>query len=152
MSLELEDAAVKKYFREVAWDSSWGEVDTLVAWPNQPFNTPVDHFYCVFSIVDRGWVRMSLGRDFMKRRLASMQIDIYSPQDTGTRQAKIMTDLWEILYSMLEIPLADGETVVFGDPSARVLDPNVIRATNLEDNWDRYLFEAPYHRDYRVTK
>lgn len=152
MSLELERAAVAKHFRNTGWQSGWGAVDTFVSFPNQEFTTPTNHFYCVFSIVDRGSVRRSLGRDFAKRRWATMQVDIYTPLDQGTKQSREMTDLWEEMYSLLELPLSDGEVVMFGDPTSKVLDPNVVRAANLDDNWDRYVFEAPYHRDYRISK
>jgi hypothetical protein len=29
---------------------------------------------------------------------------------------------------------------------------NEIRAQNLDDNWDRYMFEAPFYRDQLVEK
>jgi hypothetical protein len=29
---------------------------------------------------------------------------------------------------------------------------NEQRAANLEDNWDRFIFEAPYYRDQHVEK
>lgn len=152
MSLELEEKAVAKHFRNVGWQPSWGDANLHVAWPNHKFIAPDNHMFCVFSIVDRGTVRRSLGWDFSKRRWASMQIDIYIPAEQGASFSREMSDVLEPIYTLLELPLADGEMVMFDDPTTRVLDPNVIRAANLDDNWDRYVFEAPYHRDYRISK
>lgn len=147
MSLELERAAVADKFLDV-----WQDQDGPIAWTNKEFVTPEVSMFCVFNIVDRGTLRRSIGWNFYKRRMATMQIDIYTPLDFGTKRSREIVDGLEVVYEMLELPLSDGEVLIFETPSSRVLDPNVIRAGNLDDNWDRYVFEAPYHRDQHVEK
>lgn len=148
MSRELERAAISKDFNDL-WDTSQ---DGDIAWPNKPFQTPLNNRFVVFNLVDRGTVRRSLGRSFFKRNFGSMQIDLYTPQDKGTSRSKELIDMLEQHYEMLELPLADGEIIIFQTPSARTLDLNVIRATNLDDNWDRLVFDAPFYRDSHVEK
>lgn len=148
MSRELERQEISKHL-----DTLWVEsVDGPIAWPNQQFETPANHRFAVFSLVDRGTIRRSLGRAFFKRSFGSMQIDLYTPQDKGTSRSKILVDYLELVYEMLELPLSDGEVVIFQTPSSKTLDPNVIRASNLDDNWDRIVFDAPYYRDSHVEK
>lgn len=148
MSRETERAAIADHFKDVGWLAADGDV----AWPNQPFKTPDNNLFCVFSLVERGTFRRSIGRRFFKRCEGTLQVDIYTPQNQGTKKSREITDRLEDIYEMLELPTSDGEMVIFGTPSTRVLDPNVVRATNLDDNWDRYMFEVPYHRDVHVEK
>ena len=152
MSLELERAAIAKHFNDVGWDPAWGNREVYIAWPNKPFVTPNDHMFVVFNLVSRGTIRRSLGLSYFKRHLGTMQIDIYTPQDQGTKLSREMSDALELIYDTITLPLNDGEAVVFQTPSSRQLDPNVIRAANLDNNWDRYVVEAPYYRDIHVEK
>lgn len=147
MSRELERAAIAAHFKSV-WDAADGDI----AWPNKPFETPIKHRFCVFNIVDRGVIRRSLGFNFFKRYLGTLQIDIYVPQDEGTKISRQITDRLENIYEMLELPLSNGQVIIFETPTARTLALNEQRAANLEDNWDRFLFEAPFHRDHHVVK
>ena len=148
MSLELERAAISKHFLQYGWDENDGEI----AWPNKPFDTPANSMFCVFNLLDRGTLRRSLGLSFFKRHLGTMQIDIYTPQNVGTKRSREIADRLELLYDTMTLVLVDGEAVVFETPSSRQLDPNVIRAANLDNNWDRFLVEAPYYRDIHVEK
>jgi hypothetical protein len=134
------------------FQSIWLPEDGPIAWPNKPFETPANSMFCVYSTLSLGTLRRSLGNSFFKRSLGVVQVDIYTPQDQGTKRAREISDRLEGLYEMLVLPLTDGESVQFGTPSGRVLDPNVIRASNLDDNWDRFVFEAPHYRDQHVEK
>jgi hypothetical protein len=147
VSRETERAALAAHFLSV-----WLESDGPIAWPNKPFTTPSGHMFAVYSIVSRGSVRMSLGRSFFKRHFNTLQVDIYTPQDLGTKRSREISDRLEDIYDSLVLVTPDGESLKFSTPTGRVLDPNVIRASNLDDNWDRFVFEAPYHRDQLVEK
>lgn len=147
MSRETERAAIGAHFASV-----WDPADGPIAWPNKPFDTPANSMFAVFNIVGRGTFRRSVGGSFFKRHEGTLQVDIYTPQDKGTRRSRIIADILENAYQDLLLVLSDGEAVKFGTPSSRVLDPNVIRASNLDDNWARFMFEAPYHRDQHVEK
>ncbi len=147
MSRESERTALAAHFQTL-WDND----DGPIAWPNKPFETPNSQMFCVYSVVNRGTVRQSIGFDFFKRHMGTVQIDIYTPADHGTRRSREIAEILEDAYEMVTLSLTDGEAVVFETPSAKVLDPNVIRASNLDDNWDRFVFEAPYHRDQHVDR
>lgn len=146
MSRELERQTLAAHFLSV-----WQEADGPIAWPNQEFLTPNNSGFCVYSLVDMPTFRRSLGFTFSKRYSGILQIDIYTPQNKGTNRAKLIVDRLEDVYEMLVLPMSGG-AIEFGTPTARSLDPNVIRASNLDDNWDRYVFEAPYHRDVIIEK
>jgi hypothetical protein len=81
-----------------------------------------------------------------------MQIDIYTPQDQGTKQSREYADVWALHFEMLELPTSDGELIKFQNTTSHPLATNEIRAANLDDNWDRYVFEAPFYRDQYVEK
>lgn len=148
MSRELERQAIASHFQSV-WDEP---LDGPIAWPNKPFTTPNASGFCTFNIVELGTFRMSLGRSFFKRHHGSMQIDMYVPQDQGTRPSRLTADRLEDLYEMLVLEMSNGQKIEFGTPRTRTLAANEQRASNLDDNWDRYLLEAPYHRDQHVEK
>lgn len=147
MSRELERQKITQHFETV-----WNPSDGPIAWPNQPFETPNDSGFVVISMVDMPTQRRSLGFSFLKRYQGVLQVDIYTPQNKGTKRAKLIVDILEGVYEMLVLPMTNGQTLVFGTPTARQLDPNVIRASNLDDNWDRYMFEVRYHRDQITVK
>jgi hypothetical protein len=132
--------------------SVWDETANPVAWPNKTFETPNKVMFAVFNIVDRGSTRMGLSRSFFKRHHATLQIDIYTPQDEGTKPSRLKAEMLEDLFQDLELLTSDGELLRFGTPFAHTLAPNEIRAVNVDDNWDRYVFEAPFYRDQHVEK
>jgi hypothetical protein len=148
VSKETERAAISEHFKSVA-EPEFGE---NIAWPNQAFETPQDTMFAVFNIVDRGTIRRSLGRSFTKRSFGTMQVDIYTPKNEGTKESRTLADIWSLVYEMLELTTSDGELIVFQTPSSRAMATNEIRAANLDDNWDRYVFEAPFYRDQNVEK
>lgn len=147
MSRELERKVVADHFKSV-----WDPADGAVAWPNKPFETPKKSQFCVFNIVDRGTVRKSIGVSYFKRYFGTMQVDIYIPQDSGTKPSREIADKLEPIYDSLNLPMGNGQLLVFGTPTGRTLALNEQRAANLEDNWDRFIFEAPYYRDQYVEK
>jgi hypothetical protein len=147
VSRELERQTISDHFL-----SAWDPADGVIAWPNKPFETPKKAQFAVFNIVDRGTVRKSLGVDYFKRYFGTMQIDIYVPQDLGTKPSRDIADKLEPIYDSLDLLMSNGQLLVFGTPTARTLALNEQRAANLEDNWDRLIFEAPYYRDQHVEK
>jgi hypothetical protein len=40
----------------------------------------------------------------------------------------------------------------FQTPTSHSMATNEVRAANLDDNWDRYVFEAPFYRDHSGRK
>jgi hypothetical protein len=125
---------------------------TDVAWPNKAFETPTRKTFLVFNIVERGVVRHGIGLNYFKRHFGTVQVDIYVPQDEGTKVSRVLTDAMEAEYETLELPTGDGEMIKFQSPASRSMATNEIRAQNLDDNWDRYMFEAPFYRDQLVEK
>jgi hypothetical protein len=148
VSKETEREAITAHFLSIAEP----DLGLNIAWPNKAFTTPSGQIFVEFNLVDRGVTRHGLGRSFFKRHNGTMQIDIYTPQDQGTKRSRQLADYWALLYEMLELPTSDGEMIKFLNTTSHPLPTNVIRAENLDDNWDRYVFEAPYYRDQLVEK
>jgi len=148
VSRDVERSAVFAHLQSV-WNSA---ADGPLAIPNLPFNTPAKSPFADVHIVERGTYRKSLGMNFYKRFENTLQVDMYSPADSGTKRSRATADRLEDIYQDLILPLTDGETVIFGTPSSRTLALNEQRAANLDDNWDRYMFEVPYYRDQQVEK
>lgn len=151
MSRNLERKAVTDHFLNF-WETLEGTEEWPVALPNLEFTTPTNSMFAVVSIVGRGSFRQALGTTFPKRHLSTLQIDIYTPSGRGTKQSRILADALEQEYQDLVINLSDGESLKFGTPTSRTLAMNEQRASNLEDNWDRYMVEAPFYRDQIVIK
>lgn len=148
MSKEAEREALAASFKDMF--STLGVAH--IAWPNKPFETPADSTFVEFNIVDRGVTRHGLGRNFFRRNHGTVQVDIYVPQDEGTKVSREFADIMANFYEMYELPTSDGELIKFETPFSHALATNRIRAANLGDNWDRYVFEAPFHRDQHVEK
>lgn len=146
MSRDLERSKIVTHFQSI-----WNSANGPIAIPNQPFTTPANSMYVVLNIVERGTFRKSLGPQFFKRHNGTLQIDMYTPADTGTKKSRQIADGLETIYQDLILTLTDGEHIHFGTPSARVLALNEQRASNLEDNWDRYVIECPFFRDQIVV-
>ena len=141
MSRETEREAITTHFVSV-----WNPADGRVAYPNFDFETPKNEMFVVFSLVDRGTTRESLGSTYLKKMRGTLQLDIYSPADTGTAPSRIIAGRLEEIYDSLTLMTSDGELINFYTPSAAPLATNVQRAANLDDNWSRYVVECPYTR------
>jgi len=145
VSRETERKKVMAHFL-----ATWNTADGKIAIQNQPFDTPSNSMFATVFLLELGTFRMSLGNTFFKRHSNTLQIDIYSPADSGTTKSRQIADRLESVYQDLVLPLSDGEFVKFGTPAARTLSLNEQRAGNLEDVWDRYLLECPFYRDQFV--
>ena len=152
MSRNLERKAVTDHLLAFWETLEPANTSWPIAIPNQDFTTPTNSLFAVFSLVGRGSFRQAMGTTFPKRHLSTVQIDIYTPSGQGTKQSRIIADALELEYQDLVINLADGESLKFGTPTSRTLAINEQRASNLEDNWDRYMVEAPFYRDQIVQK
>jgi hypothetical protein len=141
VSRETERALVTQKFQQ-----AWDPLDGPVAYPNQDFITPKNTMFAVFNLVDRGSTRDSIGRSYLKRHRSTLQIDIYTPASQGTKRAREIATRLENIFDSLDLVTTDGETVRFRTTSARPVAGNEQRASNLDDNWDRYVVECPFDR------
>lgn len=148
MSRETERVLISSHFQS-AWDLL---ADGPIAWPNKPFSTPDNAPFCVFNIVERGSYRASLGGVYLKKYPSTMQIDIFTPTTLGTKRSRLLADRLEDVYDSLTLVTSDGESVNFYSVITRGLAANEQRASNLDDNWDRYIVEAPYVREKIIAK
>lgn len=148
MSRELERSVVTEYFR-ATWNANYSYA---VAWPNHEFDTPVNSIFVVFNLVDRGTMRETLGRTYLKRHRGTIQVDIYVPQGLGTKTARQIADFLENQFDSVDLPMGDGSYIFFRTPTSREIPANVQRAANLDDNWYRYMVELPYDRQETVVR
>lgn len=149
VSKETERQLITEHFA-TAWAAAYPSIP--VAWPNHEFTTPANSMFAVFSLVDRGTTRESLGRTYLKRHRGTLQIDLYSPAGTGVRPATQISDFLENLYDSLDLVTTDGEQVFFRTPTSRTVSINEDRASNLADNWQRIIVECPYDRQQVVYR
>jgi hypothetical protein len=147
VSRETERLLVTTVFQQ-----NWNPADGPVAYPNQDFNTPDNGMFAVFNLVDRGTTRESIGRTYLKRHRSTLQIDIYTPAANGTKRAREIADRLEAYYDSLDLITSDGQQVHFRTPVAREVGGNESRASNLDDNWSRYIVECPFDRQEVVAR
>jgi hypothetical protein len=148
MSRETERKLIIDHFK-----LNWDPADGPVAYPNQEFNTPANSMFAVVHIVEGMTTRKSIGySQYLKRATGTLQIDIYAPSGSGTKTSRIIGERLERIYDTLDLVTSDGERVCFLTPRSRTVPINEQRAANLDDNWDRYVVEAPFFRDIEVTK
>ena len=148
MSRETERKLIMDHFK-----MNWNPADGPVAYPNIEFDTPTNSMFAVVHIVEGGTFRKSIGySQYLKRSNGTLQIDIYSPIGQGTKAARLIGERLERVYDTLDLVTSDGERVCFQTPTSRTVPINEQRASNLEDNWDRYVVECPFFRDIVVTK
>lgn len=148
MSRETERKLIMDHFK-----LNWDPADGPVAYPNQDFTTPSNQMFAVVHIVEGMTTRKSIGySQYLKRVNNTLQIDIYSPAGTGTKRSRVIGERLERIYDTLDLVTSDFEHVSFKTPRSRTVPINEQRASNLEDNWDRYVVECPFTRDIEVTK
>lgn len=148
MSRETERKAVIDFFK-----LNWNPADGPVAYPNIEFSTPENQQFAVVHIVETGTFRKSIGySQYLKRSSATLQIDIFTPLGQGTKPSRLIGERLERVFDTIDLVTSDGEFLRFGTPSSRTVAINEQRASNLEDNWHRYVVECPFYRDITVTK
>lgn len=148
MSRETERNAIMNFFK-----LNWDPADGPVAYPNIEFTTPKNSKFVVVNIVEGNTTRKSIGyAQYLKRSTGRLQIDIYTPIGEGTKPSRVIGERLERVFDTIDINLSDGEWVRFGTPQSRTIPINEQRASNLEDNWERYVVECPFYRDVVVTK
>jgi hypothetical protein len=141
VSKENERVAITQHFSSF-WAANYPAYP--VAWPNHEFTTPSNTLFVVFNLVDRGTSRETIGRTYIKRHRGTLQLDIYMPAGAGVKVSRQIGDALELTYDSLDLPVSDGRVIMFRTPSAREISANEARASNLEDNWSRYIVECPY--------
>lgn len=148
MSRETERNKIIKFF-----ELNWNPSDGTVAYPNIEFTTPENQMFAVVNIVEGGTVRKSIGySQYRKRSMGTLQVDIYTPIGLGTKKSRLIGERLERVFDTIDLATTDGELITFGTPRSRTVPLNEQRASNLEDNWDRYVVECPFYRDIDVAK
>lgn len=148
MSRETERDTIISFFK-----LNWNPTDGPVAYPNIEFTTPTNQMFAVVDIVEGMTLRKSIGySQYRKRSTGTLQVDIYTPVGTGTKKSRLIGEALERVFDTIDLVTSDSEVIKFGTPSSRSVPINEQRASNLEDNWDRYVVECPFFRDIDVTK
>jgi len=86
-----------------------------VAWPNRKFEQPDGPFVLVYIIVG-DQVRQNLGERYTIRHISILQIDIYTPDDTGTKVLNDVADFLAKRFREQEYQLSDGDRLLVKPP------------------------------------
>ena len=148
MGREAERQAIAAHIK--AW---WPNEFGPLAFPNQPFETPANSKWAAFQVVYYDTSRISLGKnDFLKRSMASLQFDLYTPQGTGTKGNLLAADVIEAHFEEICILTSDGEALQFATPEVKNVTGVDERKEGTNSNWVRLVVDCPFRRDIRVLK
>lgn len=147
MIVESDRVAIVTFLTSI-WQPSWGGI----AWPNDNFKIPDAQRWATVAWIESTSDRASLGNDFLVRTYGYLQIDLYEPDQGGTKQQLLIAE--EIHNAFLEyvLPTGSGPALEFGVPNSRIPAPNEVRASNLEDNWSRLTISIPFVKNVGFVK
>ena len=101
MIVESDRVAIVTFLTSI-WQPSWGGI----AWPNDNFKIPDAQRWATVAWIESTSDRASLGNDFLVRTYGYLQIDLYEPDQGGTKQQLLIAE--EIHNAFLEYVLPTG--------------------------------------------
>jgi hypothetical protein len=140
MSRETERLLLLSHAKSF-WLPAWGPV----SWPNADFSPPANARWASLRLMEYGSERINIGRPKKQRHYGSVQIDLYSPKNTGTKEAREITDAIEAIYDELILRTADGEPVEFQTPASHDLSGSGSE-DGTADSWYRRVVDSPFYR------
>jgi len=118
-----------------------------IKWENQPFDIVNDTAYVALTILTGAGHQASLGGASALQRYAGViQIDIYVPEDTGTKVAKQHADTIESIFRQVQFSAGSSGTIFTRTPSIKTLG-TMAGSQRAESGWHRTVVSVDYHRD-----
>jgi len=113
MSLDLQRAYVEK---RIADFLAANFVAVPCAFENVPFTQP-DSTFAALNIMEGESFRANLGKTYVTRHPGLIQIDVYQPVNTGTKEASDIAEAIGEHFKEHSVRLDDGAVLVFRVPS-----------------------------------
>lgn len=133
---------------KLVWPPDFG----LLSVPNVNFTIPNNSRWGAVRINDNGTDRRSLGADYLKRSVGSLQFDLYAPSNTGTRENTEASDFLEEFFDSRELLTSDDEMIVFQTPYSLDVSGVQERQDGTNSNWYRRIVDCPFYRDSHFIK
>lgn len=134
--LEISREAITTAFK-----TGWGST-CLIDWENQPFTTPQGGTWGRFRIIRSHALipALSSPASFMKRELGNLYLNLFAPQDSGSKLLYTMADTFESIFGLTTLHVATGHDIIFGTTE--------VSLTGLDAGWASLLATIPFRRDF----
>ena len=115
-----------------------------IKYENVKFNQPSNQTYVSIYLLEGDSFQASLGTSFTERHVGVLQVDIMTPEGTGTQSRNALAETIGGFFRRNQALLEDGSYVQFRVP----------RYTSLgnEGLFDRIAVSIPYYRDEKYTQ
>lgn len=137
MTPEFEEFCQKRFRDAVAIELGAG---FPYYFSNVPVSENIERYAVMHVLASEDALPINLGRKAKARNVGVIQIDVYTPKDTGNREGKEMA--WKLAkhFRRLELPVDTEGSVTFRDPT--VQDRGEVR------NRHKEMVSAPYRYDF----
>lgn len=114
--------------------------NTVIKYENIPFTEPVDTAWVTLTILSGGGNVDSIGTgdSRLERFSGVIQIDIYVPEDGGTKTARDIADLVHAIFDNVQFSSGSSGTITTRVPSYSTL--------GIEGGWHHSVVSVAYHR------
>lgn len=114
---------------------------TPIKWEEHPFDVVEGTPYVALTILSGKGHQASLGgpNSALQRYAGVIQIDIFTPEDSGTKTAKQHADTIEAIFHHVQFSAGNSGTITTRLPW--------IHKMGVKDGWHRFVVNVDYHRD-----
>ncbi len=112
---------------------------TSIQYENAPFNPPSNAAYISAKILAGEGIIASLGPSPLHRFPGVFHIDLYAPEDQGTKVLRDHADTIESAFRNVQFSAGGSGTITTGTPT--------YIGIGIEDGWYHAVLSIPYSRD-----
>lgn len=115
-----------------------------VKYPNQLFDEPQNELWASFNILWGDGVQASIGEPSVDRYVGLIQLDIYQPDNSGTKASNDLADYFSKLFRRYQIKPSPNNALTFRTPSLFFLG-------NTNRGFITTTVRVPFRRDERSS-
>lgn len=141
MGFAAERQAIEEKIKLSSAGGTWGLDPKYIGFPNSPIEDPGQNLHIKVNFVNGDEEDIEIGRPTLRRYINVLMIQIFQPQNTGTRQALAIADIVEATFRDLVLTAGAGK-IRFYTPKVRDLGDE-------EEGYYQINVECPYKLDER---
>lgn len=115
-----------------------------IKYENVKFNQPSGSLFVAVYVIDGDSFPANLGDKFTERHVGIIQIDVMTPEGSGTSNRNKLSDRISEIFRIKQAVLDDGSSVTFRSPRTTPLGN--------EGLFDRVAITFPYYRDEKYIR
>lgn len=141
MGFVAERQAIEEKIKTSSAASAWGVDPKYIGFPNSPIEDPAEKLHVKVNFINGDEEDVEIGKPTLRRYQNVLMIQIFQPQNTGTREALSIADFVEAAFRDLVLTAGAGK-IRFYTPKIRDLGDE-------EEGYYQVNVECPYKLDER---